>query len=222
MSVPYSQLTSSTLPSPRPKLLKNAFKTTLTPDLSPKILPIKETRQSKKSSSIEATKNQFKLDLTVNHNILRAMAFANDEQEALKDNSSLSHGFKRMSAGMNVLRDSDRRPSLISTVMEHIQPLKSKEVKGALTDLSAARHKWIGDRRRQWIKARGMDSSHNESRAFVEFLKNLYGALDEDRSGKLSANDVVLPLLAYGLCPDSYYIEAVNHIIGFKSHVQLQ
>lgn len=204
------------------KLIKQGFKSstvsptfnlTASPDdnrrgkisISPQIPLINRKLNSK---SIDIEKNQYKLELGRDHNILRAMAFADKQAEALKDNSSLTHGFKRMSAGMRILGDFQAKDSLLGMVKEHIQPLKSK-VKGKLRNTMISQNKWISTDRNRWIKTRGLEVSFHESASFLQFLRDLFDALDEDESGQLSADELILPLLAYGLCPDSYYFETV-------------
>ncbi|OMJ77212.1 hypothetical protein SteCoe_23249 [Stentor coeruleus] len=164
------------------------------------------------SKSIDIEKTQYKLELGMDHNILRAMAFADKQAEALKDNSSLTHGFKRMSAGMRILGDYHAKDSLLGMIKEHIQPLKSK-VNGKLRNSMMSQNKWISTDRNRWIKTRGLEVSFHESASFLQFLRDLFDALDEDESGRLSADELILPLLAYGLCPDSYYFETALKVI---------
>ena len=58
-----------------------------------------------------------------------------------------------------------------------------------------------------------MEPSFNDSRAFVDFLRQLFDALDEDESGALTPDEIIFPLLAYGLCPDAHYIETAFQVI---------
>ena len=169
----------------------------------------KQLSKKRNSNSLEASKNQYKLDLNIDHNILRAMTIADKELEALKDNSSLFHGFKRLSAGMKLLGDYQDRPELINTIQEHMLPVNTKKAQERLKDASAAQSRWINTERTKWIKSRGLEPQFNDSKGFIEFLRQLFDALDEDESGKITADELILPLLAYGLCPDAYYIESV-------------
>ena len=140
------------------------------------------------------------------------MAIADKELEALKDNSSHLHGFKRLSAGMKLLGGCRDKSELIYEIQEHMLPFKTKKVQEKLMDLAAAQKKCINTERDRWIKARGMEPQFNDSKGFIEFLRQLFDALDEDESGKLTADELIFPLLAYGLCPDAYYIESVRYI----------
>lgn len=180
------------------------------------ILTLSQTPQSKEitkkrnSNSLEIAKNQYKLDLNMDHNILRSMAIADKEQEALKDNSSLLHGFKRMSAGMKVLGNYHDQPDLLYTIKEHILPLQNRKIQEKLRNVPAAQNRCLTTERSKWIKGKGMAPSFNDSKVFIEFLRQLFDALDEDESRKLTADELIFPLLAYGLCPDAYYIETVK------------
>ena len=163
------------------------------------------------SESLDTVKNQYKLDLTIDHNIIRAMAHADKEQEALRDNSSLTHGFKRISAGMQLLRTANYTPaSTITAINDHLAPFRSKKAEGKLRNTLASQQKWIRTDREKWIKNRGLETSVHDSRGFSLFLRELFTALDEDESNKLTVDEIVFPLLAFGLFPESYYIESVK------------
>lgn len=165
------------------------------------------------SECMETIKNQYKLDLSMEHNILRAMAHADKEQEALRDNSSLTHGFKRISAGMQLLRTTQFAPTeTISTIQDHLAPFKSEKAEGRLRNTLASQQKWLRTDREKWIKNRGLESTLHDSRGFTLFLRQLFTALDEDNNNKLSVDEIVFPMLAFGLYPEAYYIETVRLI----------
>jgi hypothetical protein len=167
-------------------------------------------RRKSTNESIEMIKNQYKLDLSIDHNILRAMAHADKEQEALKDNSCLNHGFKRMSAGMRLLRSIAPRPDPIHQIEEHLAPFKSKKAEARLRDAVLSQHKWVRTERERWVRSRGVEPAVQGSKAFKNFLRQLFLALDEDDSGRLSVDELVFPLLAFGLCPEARYVETVD------------
>lgn len=176
--------------------------------------PLSKIKNKKIASEcMETVKNQYKLDLTMEHNIIRAMARADKEQEALRDNSSLTHGFKRISAGMQLLRTTQFAPTeTISTIQDHLAPFKSEKAEGRLRNTLASQQKWLRTDREKWIKSRGLESTIHDSRGFTLFLRQLFSSLDEDGSNKLTVDEIIFPMLAFGLYPDAYYIETVRSI----------
>ena len=140
-----STMASTFIPNVSP-----TFKLTAPQDNSILLTSLYQTPQAKlnsrkrNSNSIDIAKKQYKLDLNFDHNILRAMASADKEQEALKDNSSLNHGFKRMSAGMKILGNyQGNMNELVYTVKEHIKPFTTKKIPEKLRNTVAAQNKWI-------------------------------------------------------------------------------
>lgn len=207
---------NSTLPTFRESVVSSARNETnefnLTKSYDANDDPSNKVKNKKNiSESLDTVKNQYKLDLTIDHNILRAMAHADKEQEALRDNSSLTHGFKRISAGMQLLRTANYTPArTICAIRDHLAPFKSKKAEGKLRNTLASQQKWIRTDREKWIKNRGLETSIHDSRGFSLFLRQLFTALDEDESNRLTVDEIVFPLLAFGLYPDSYYIETVK------------
>ena len=210
LSSPQKFLSSTQASFPSP-----TFKLTAPKEVLPRLSsPMSNQKVHKKNTkTFEITKNQYKLGLTAEHNIIRSMAIADREQEALKDNSSLTHGFKRMSAGIKVLRNDSNRPELLTTVLEHIQPIHEKRLNGKLQNIALANKKWMSSERARWIKIKGLEPGFQDSRVFIEFLRQLFDAFDEKDTGRLKIEEIVYPLLAFGLYPDYYYIETTFKVI---------
>jgi hypothetical protein len=60
-----------------------------------------------------------------------------------------------------------------------------------------------------WLKRRGQKVQTVDSKAFSTFIKELFSTLDNDGSGTLEPEELILPLLSLGLAPNSSYLEKV-------------
>ena len=66
------------------------------------------TQPESKLHNESLVKTQFQLQLGKNHRILRSI-FASDKEEAShRDNTSLNHSFKRISAGFKLIQNQDK------------------------------------------------------------------------------------------------------------------
>jgi hypothetical protein len=63
--------------------------------------------------------------------------------------------------------------------------------------------------REVWLKRRGQKVQTVDSKAFSSFVKELFSTLDNDGSGTLEPEELILPLLSLGLAPSASYLEKV-------------
>lgn len=156
--------------------------------------------------NLELTKKQHKLKLNTSHEMIRAMVSLEGEQDALKDKSNFAKSFKRMSAGIKCLSGTNKEKCL-DVVAENINLYDEKNLKEVTPPIKNPEAKWSSNSTSMWMKRHGNDSVSGESRAFLMFLKNFFDALDENATGSLTANELIVPLLSLGLSNDSIYIE---------------
>lgn len=156
--------------------------------------------------NLELTKKQHKLKLNTSHEMIRAMVSLEGEQDALKDKSNFAKSFKRMSAGIKYLSGNNKEKCL-DIVAENIGLYDEKNLNEISPPIKNPGAKWASNSTSMWMKKHGNDSVSGESRVFLTFLKNFFDALDENASGSLTANELIVPLLSLGLSSDSIYVE---------------
>ena len=165
-----------------------------------------ESKLKPRVANLELTKKQHKLKLNTSHEMIRAMVSLENEQDALKDKSNFAKSFKRMSAGIKYLSGTNKEKCL-TIVAENIGLYDEKNFKEITPTIKHPEAKWASNSASMWMKKHGNEATSGESRVFLSFLKQFFEALDENASGSLTANEVIVPLLSLGLTTDSVYIE---------------
>ncbi|CAG9322601.1 unnamed protein product [Blepharisma stoltei] len=157
------------------------------------------------STSINLEKKDHKLKLDIDHHIIRALVSIEEQAESSKDNTILTQVFHRMSEGMKdlhenfTLKNDINRPKIdISQPM-----LKDKP------NLIDAKIKVKSSDRDIWIKKHGHVIPGTENKDFFEFIKDLFDALDEDNNKHLSPDEIIIPLIALGLCETAEMLEKI-------------
>lgn len=178
--------------------------------LSPKPSSLPPLQRSPKCSlnNESLVKNQNSIQLTNKHSILRSFVTVDKQDASLRDDSSLNRSFKRLSAAICLLRPNVQDPlSLKAKILDSMLPIKQLKIRSKCRSVDLAQEHWRQDENIKWAEKIGKKDKKRKNLEFQGFLNELFDALDEDRDGKLSPDELILPLLAYGITNDPSCVE---------------
>ena len=156
---------------------------------------------------IKTEKNDFELELTTKHRILKSMIHVDKDDFSNVDSSSLSYSFKRMSAGMKVLGNYGNQAALLDKVFENLHNSKSFNYR-INESQSKATKKCLASQNKSWAKKHGQVVKKTEA-PFSEFLESFFDSLDEDGDESITAPSIIMPLMSYGITVNPKYLERV-------------
>lgn len=143
---------------------------------------------------------------------MRTLAVLNND-ENMKNREHFTRGFDRLYECMKNCRVESKTPyeenvkDIEKSVRNIYQaPDDIEESQPAFT-AGKARERVGNNQRQYWLKKRGIDIEGKDSVSFVKFLRKLFEALDDDKSGTLEPKELITHLLAVGIAPKASYIE---------------
>lgn len=182
------------------------------PSISKTPIPITKKKSSTKSEIRvpQSSKNDFELELKSKHRILKSMVDVDKREFSVQDSSSLNFSFKRMSAGMKVLGKHKNNNILLKKVYQNMSPISEYSYRINDSD-SVAKKKYLVSDHNSWASKHSMVQIRQES-SFCEFLDGFFQCIDSKNTDHIPLNDLILPLLTYGVTTDSSFLERVNYI----------
>lgn len=157
----------------------------------------------------QTERNDYELELKTKHRILRSMVDVDKSNNSYQDVSSLNYSFKRMSAGMKVLGQYKNQTGLIEKVFENLHSGNDYSQKN-LSSNDAAKKKCMILDHNIWANKRNK-STRKVGSEFMNFLSELYDCFDSNSNETLKLNELVLPLVTYGVALDTKYLQRVNY-----------
>lgn len=179
------------------------------PSLSKSPAPASKKNSSTKSEIRvpQSSKNDFEIELKSKHRILKSMVNVEKQNLSAQDSSSLNYSFKRMSAGMKLLGKHKNSKNILADIYENMTPANEYSYKINDTD-KVAKKKYLVSDHNTWAVKHKMVQIRRES-AFNEFLEEFFQCIDSSHTDQFPLNDIILPLMTYGVASDSATLERV-------------
>lgn len=182
-------------------------------------LPNVSNSSLKSQADENLVKNQYNLQLTNDHGLLRSFAHVDKIDRSLRDESSYNRSFKRVSAAIHFLNNNNPNEEVIkSQIKETLKPITFKKIRNKCLSVNCAYIKAHEDETFRWVTKKGGNDSFSLPSNFIKFLNEFFDALDEDQSGNLTPDEFILPILAYGITTKPEYIEkSLLDVLGLKN-----
>ena len=180
------------------------------PSISKTPLPTSKKKSLTKSEIKvpQSSKNDFELELKSKHRILKSMVDVDKRNFSVQDSSSLNFSFKRMSAGMKVLGNYKNSQISLKKLYKNMSPISEHSYRINDSD-SIAKKKYLVSDHNSWASKHSKAQILKES-SFSEFLDKFFQCIDSNNTDNIPLNDLILPLLTYGVASDSNYLERVK------------